>query len=63
MDVLQPVLLHLGDRPLHGTLKLGRAAQAIADDVGQQRQPLPAERIRNRGAHQPRCRLAVLVEP
>ena len=44
-------------------VELRRAAEAVADRVGQHGQPLPGERVAGRLADQPRGRLAIRVEP
>ena len=39
VDVLEAVALHFGDRPFDRAIERGRAAEPVADRVGQHRQP------------------------
>ena len=53
VHVLEAVLVHLGDRPLDGAIERRRAAQPVADRVGQHRQAVPGERAADGFADQP----------
>ena len=63
VHVLQTVFLHLGHRPFDRAIECRRAAEPVADRVGQDRQALPRERARHRFANEAAGRLAIGVEP
>ena len=52
MHVLQAVALHFLGRPLDGSIQRGRAAQTVADGIGEDREALPGERAADRFADQ-----------
>jgi hypothetical protein len=63
VHVLEAVPGHLGDRPLNRAIERRGAAEAVADRVGQHRQPIPGERAADGFANQARGRLAIRVDP
>ena len=61
--VLEAVLLHLGRRPRDGGVEAFGSAEAVAERVAEEREPLPREGTRCDSAISRARRLAVGVEP
>jgi len=63
MHVLQAVALHFSERPLNGLVELRRAAEPVANRVGEHGQPAPGEGVAGRFGYQPRRRRAIRIQP
>ena len=63
VDVFQAIALHFVGGPLDGAFERRRAAETVANRVGQERQPLPRERAAHCLANQPCRRLPIVRNP
>ena len=63
VDILEAVLLHLRDRPLNGVFQSFGPAEAVAECIAHQRQPVPRERARQCVADNPGRDIAIGVDP
>ena len=61
--IVEAVLLHFGEGPLDCSFESLRAAETMADGIGQYRQAAPGERVADRFTDEPGRGLPIRREP